>query len=67
MNDAGGMATQIKETIAKTFFSMIFKLITNYKNKDHNFNNEPLRYLKKSCDDEARRMLQIIKKNNRRK
>ena len=40
---------------------MRFKLITNYKNKEHDFKNEPLRHLMKSCDDESRRVLETIK------
>ena len=61
VNDDGGMVTQIIEIISKTSFSTRFKLITNYKNKEHEFNNEPLRHLMKSCDDESRRVLKKIK------
>ena len=40
---------------------MRLKLITNYKNKEYTFNNEPIRHLIKSCNDEARRALRTIK------
>ena len=48
VNGSGGMVTQIKEIIAKTAFSTRLKLITNYKNKVHDFNNEPHSNLIKS-------------------
>ena len=39
VSNAGGMVTQIKETITKTFFSIMLKLMTNYKNTQNDFNN----------------------------
>ena len=54
--DAGGMVTQIKDTIAKKSFIITFKFITNCKKK-LDFDNEPLRHLTKSCDNKACRVL----------
>ena len=57
VSNAGGVATEIKEAIAKMTYSTKFRLTTKHKNKEHDFNDHPLRNLMKSCNDEARRVL----------
>ena len=61
MNDTGGMVTKIKEFPRIVSFELKFKLITKYKNKEHEFNSDPIRHLMKSCEDEARRSIKTIR------
>ena len=55
------MVTQIKELIMKTKFTIRFALVIKHRNKEHGFNNEPLRCLMNSCDDEVDRVLKELK------
>ena len=59
-NESGGVLTKIKILIEVMAFNAKFKLITMHKNQHHAFNSDAIRYLMKSCDEEARRVLQNI-------
>ena len=64
VNDVGGMATEIKEIIAKMSCSIKFRLMKKHKNKEHDFNNHTLRNLMEPCNDKSRRVLNDIKNRN---
>ena len=66
MNDAGGMVTKTKELTRIVSFELKFKLITKYKNKEHEFNSDPIRHLIKSCEDEARRSIKTIRSKKKK-
>ena len=56
VSNSGGIVTRIKELVEAMSSNTRFKIITKYKNKNKTFtfSCDPLRYLMKYCNNEAR-------------
>ena len=48
----------MKEIVETVSFEIKFQLITKCKNKEHQFNTDPMTHVMKECDDEARKVLE---------
>ena len=59
-NDSADMLTKIKELIEAMEFKAKFKLITKCENQNHVFNIDHIWHIMKSCNKEARWVLQTI-------
>ena len=60
VNNAGGTVTKIKELIEMASFEIKFRLITNHKNKEHQFNRDPIQCLMKECDNQDLKAIEKI-------
>ena len=60
-NDAGGTVTKTKDLIKKVSFELKFKLIAKCKNREHEFNSDPIQHSIKECDNEARKVIDTFK------